>query len=222
MEFEHIEPIVARVMADVDSQRHLSLVRPAPMAHYYQNVAGFFWFEEAYRRMLKTLPLDRPSVFVEVGSYQGQSAAFLGVELINRRIPCTLHCIDPWERPNDQTNGDEIRAAFERNVLPVASVLGDRFRFHAVPSVDAATLFTDAAVDVVWLDGDHSFDGVLSDIDAWWPKLKPGGFMGGDDFMMTPVCQAVCERFAPDYILCHGWTTNPQPMCWPSWIVRKA
>jgi hypothetical protein len=191
------------------------------LAHYYESLDGFFWFQEGYRRMLRTLPRDRPSVFVEVGSYQGKSAAFLGVEILNQNIPCTLHCVDDWSRPNDQDNGEEIRATFERNLLPVAELLGDRFRFHAVPSTDAACLFLDGGVDVVWLDGDHSYEGVTADILAWFPKVRPGGFIGGDDFYMAPVANAVVEQFAPNYILCHGWTTNPQPMPWPSWLVRK-
>src|SRR6266704_791103 len=64
------------------------------MPHYYQELDGFFWFEVGYRRMLQTLALDRPSVFVEIGSYQGKSTAFLGVEILNRQLPCTLHWVD--------------------------------------------------------------------------------------------------------------------------------
>lgn len=190
------------------------------MPHYYQNLQGFFWFEEAYRRMLDTLPKDRPSRFVEIGSYQGKSAAYLGVEILHRELPCTLHCVDSWERPNDQ-EGPPIRAAFDHNIAPLAICLESQLEVHAMGSVDAAQLFADDSVDVVFVDGDHSYEGVTADILAWWPKLKPNGWMGGDDFMMFPVAKAVCDQFAPKYILCHGWTTNPEPMPWPSWLVRK-
>src|SRR6266704_791104 len=103
----------------------------------------------------------------------------------------------------------------------IAAGLEDRFVVHWSPSVAAAEDFPDASADVVWVDGDHSYEGVTADILAWWPKVKPGGWMGGDDFMMFPVAKAVCEQFAPNYILCHGWTTKPEPMPWPSWLCKK-
>ena len=36
--------------------------------------------------------------------------------------------------------------------------------------------------DLVFLDGDHSLEGVAADIEAWWPKVKPGGWLGGHDW----------------------------------------
>lgn len=201
----------------------ISAIQRAPnVEHFYQDIFGFFWFEEGYRRMLQTLPLDRPSVFVEIGSYQGKSTAFLGVEILNRGLPVTLHCVDSWETPNGQANGLAIHDAFERNTTGIAAALEERFVVHWSPSVAAAEDFPEASADVVWVDGDHSYEGVTADILAWWPKVKPGGWMGGDDFMMFPVAKAVCEQFAPNYILCHGWTTMPEPMPWPSWLVRKS
>jgi len=199
-----------------------SNVATPQLEHFYQDIPGFFWFEEGYRRMLQTLPADRPSVFVEIGSYQGKSATFLGVEILNRDLPCTLHCVDAWDAPNGQENGLAIHDAFERNTAAIAAALEDRFVVHWAPSLVAAEDFPDASADVVWVDGDHSYEGVTADILAWWPKIKPGGWMGGDDFMMFPVAKAVCEQFAPNYILCHGWTTMPEPMPWPSWLCRKA
>lgn len=200
--------------------RHLSLVTDR-LEHFYGAVPGFFWFEEGYRRMLNVLSPDRPSIFVEIGSFCGKSAAFLGVELVNRRIPCTLTCVDSWLFPNPE-NGAEIRAAFDQHLAPVAALLGERFQPLAMPSLEAATLFAPQSVDVVWVDGDHHYESVKADILAWFPKLKPGGWMGGDDWAMAPVAQAVCEQFAPNYILGHGWTTMPQPMPWPWWLTRKA
>lgn len=35
--------------------------------------------------------------------------------------------------------------------------------------------------DVVFVDGDHSFEGTLMDLQIWWHRLKPGGFLFGCD-----------------------------------------
>lgn len=45
------------------------------------------------------------------------------------------------------------------------------------------------------LDGDHSYEAVCADIDAWLPKMKPGGYITGDDFLWPGVKKAVFEKF---------------------------
>src|SRR6266576_1391436 len=64
------------------------------LAHFFEDIPGYFWFQHGYSRMLDTLPLDRPSAFVEIGSFHGKSTAFLAVEALNRGIPVTIHCVD--------------------------------------------------------------------------------------------------------------------------------
>ena len=53
---------------------------------------------------------------------------------------------------------------------------------HRTTSVDAALRFPDSYFDWVYIDGDHSADAVAADLSAYWPKIKPGGFLSGDDY----------------------------------------
>ena len=39
------------------------------------------------------------------------------------------------------------------------------------------------SLDFCYIDGNHSYRAVMEDLDAWWPKVKIGGIMGGHDFM---------------------------------------
>lgn len=43
----------------------------------------------------------------------------------------------------------------------------------------AAGQFSDASVDAVWLDGDHSWCGMLASLERWWPKVREGGVLAG-------------------------------------------
>lgn len=205
--------------------RHLTLVGREPMAHYFESVPGFFWFQEAYDRLLKTLPTDRPSHFLEIGSFQGKSLAWLGVEVLRRGLSqVTLHAVDSFVAWPGMPQGEDLRRLFDENTAPIRDALDGRLRVWPMASLDAAKQFPDESLDVVFVDGDHEYAAVKADILAWWPKLKPGGFMGGDDFQMKPVADAVIEQFAPSgYILVHGWgSADGRMQPWPSWIARKA
>lgn len=194
------------------------------MEHYYHTIPGFFWFKEAYRRLLATLPDDRPSRFVEIGSFQGCSTSWLGVEIVNSGKPVTLYAVDSFVGLSGMPQGETLLGLFQTNTQPIRDALGDQFRVLPLPSLEAVECFDDDSVDVVFVDGDHEYEAVKADILHWWPKLKVGGFMAGDDFNMKPVADAVIEQFAPSgYILVHGWGSAGGAMQpWPSWLARRA
>jgi hypothetical protein len=90
--------------------------------------------------------------------------------------------------------------------------------------VAASTLFSDSELDFVYIDGDHSYEFVSTDIKAWWPKVQSGGILAGHDY--TPgnsdyghtygVIQAVTE-FAEKHALTVN-TTSEQYATW--WVVK--
>ncbi len=43
--------------------------------------------------------------------------------------------------------------------------------------------FYHGAADFIYLDANHSTPAVRADLEAWWPKLKPGGIISGHDYM---------------------------------------
>ena len=49
-------------------------------------------------------------------------------------------------------------------------------------SVDAAKLYDDGSLDLVFIDAGHEFDHVVADIKAWLPKVRPYGFIAGHDY----------------------------------------
>jgi hypothetical protein len=55
-------------------------------------------------------------------------------------------------------------------------------KVHRGNSLDVAPTFAGASLDWVYIDGDHSASAVDTDIRAWFPKIKKGGALVGDDF----------------------------------------
>ncbi len=74
------------------------------------------------------------------------------------------------------------------------------------PSRQAAPLIEDNELDFVYIDGDHSSEGVAWDIELYLPKVKIGGLICGDNWEFMPVRKAVSafidtrnEKFKTDF-----------------------
>ena len=67
-------------------------------------------------------------------------------------------------------------------------------------SLDIVHGIADGVIDVVYIDGLHTYEGVKADIPAWLPKLKQGGFLCGHDYQskFQGVIDAVNEFKTPD------------------------
>mmetsp|Transcript_4876 Transcript_4876/g.7400 ORF Transcript_4876/g.7400 Transcript_4876/m.7400 type:complete len:323 (-) Transcript_4876:159-1127(-) len=59
---------------------------------------------------------------------------------------------------------------------------GCLLRMHHAKSVEGAELFGDHSVDAVFIDGLHTYEGVLDDINAWMSKIRVGGTLIFNDF----------------------------------------
>jgi len=78
---------------------------------------------------------------------------------------------------------------------------------HKGYSKDIAPMIEDGSLDLVFIDGDHSYEGVRLDIDLWLPKVREGGVISGHDYNNTNkygdafkgVDKAVHETFDKDF-----------------------
>lgn len=76
------------------------------------------------------------------------------------------------------------RAAHRDTCVQRLRLYLDGGRAHLVEheSTAAAARFPDNSLDFVYLDARHDLAGVVADIHAWWPKVKPGGVFAGHDY----------------------------------------
>jgi hypothetical protein len=182
------------------------------MNHYYMDIQGWFNFEGPYRDAVREA--KDGSVFVELGCWKGRSSCFLAVEVVNSQKDIKLNFVDHWKGSDEKEHKSDpeketIFSIFTKN-LSKACVAHSIFR---TDTVSASDLFDDNSVDFIWVDAGHEYEDVKADIEAWWPKLRQNGVMGGDDLPMNGVKQAVTEMFPHHEV---GSENG-----WQWWRVRK-
>jgi hypothetical protein len=126
---------------------------------------------------------------VEIGCWKGRSTwALLS------GCPGTVHAVDhfqgsPHERDSfhQEVHTNDIHAEFLANVGVFQNLVT-----HRNESLEASKLIP--AVDMVFIDGSHSFEDVTSDIEAWGPLARK--LICGHDYQFPPVLIAVHQRFA--------------------------
>ena len=128
---------------------------------------------------------------VEIGSYSGEGTVVLADHFKE------VLAVDPWENgydPNDvashQCPMEDVFNAFTERTSPFKNVLYSRGK-----SLDALQFFKDGELDLVYIDGDHRYEGVLADLNGWKAKLRAGGVMAGHDWSFKSVQQALVEVF---------------------------
>lgn len=127
---------------------------------------------------------------VEVGVYQGElSKNILSLHPYLRWIMIDAWSEDTYEGKDERAVSPEWRERYEKNaeenfkqallnIKPYAS----RANFLRLKSIDAAKLFKDNIFDIGFIDAAHDYDSIINDCRAWWPKIKPGGYLSGHDY----------------------------------------
>jgi hypothetical protein len=137
-------------------------------------------FRTFYCRMAEHLP-DGARV-VECGVNVGGSIHYLYLEMLVRRKLFDFHVVDIWE-------GNTVKEQF----IADSAAIGFQYKMFQEDAIKCADRFPDEFFDLVFLDDDHNFEHVKKEIDAWLPKVVPGGILGGHDYTHDPVRLAVEE-----------------------------
>lgn len=178
------------------------------MEHFYRTIEGWCDFADYYAQLVARLP--ESAHIVEIGVWQGQSTAALAVEILNSGKAIRLDVVDHFkgspEIPQNLSEAD-CRARFDQHMAPVRHVIRD---IHHMTSAEAASKYADQSLDAVWIDGGHDTSTVLRDLDAWWPKVKPGGILAGHDADWPSVQNALrpwsqLHGVACDWVSVRSW-----------------
>jgi hypothetical protein len=115
----------------------------------------------------------RPSTFVELGCHSGNSYASFAQAVQALGLPAACYGVDTWR-------GDPHAGHFDETVFEEWSAYHNR-RFATFSQLIRATFddtvehFASGSIDLLHIDGYHTFEGASHDFEAWRSKLSPKG-----------------------------------------------
>ncbi|HRT96267.1 MAG TPA: class I SAM-dependent methyltransferase [Planctomycetota bacterium] len=165
------------------------------------------------------LPLmPRGGIAAEVGVFKGGFSQ----KIIEATRPAKLHLIDPW--PEEVSSGGivakgddlhaQVTARFQERIDAGQVVV------HRATSLQAAQELPDASLDWVFLDANHGYEGMKQDLEAFYPKVRPGGYITGHDYTEAKgygVIRAVRELIEALPVHLVALSTDD----YPSFVLRK-
>ncbi len=131
---------------------------------------------------------ENPLKIVEIGSWCGRSAAQF---YLRCPVGSSLACVDCYSDYEGYykpllTQGIDPKANLLFNMETCARLRPDvAWSLLEKKSLIATESFAPGSLDVVFIDGDHSYNAVFADIVAWRSKVKVGGILCGHDYAAT-------------------------------------
>jgi len=221
--FEHVHPAAGKAQTDETYERSNSAENyHAGQATYERlkkgiklarDIGGWCDYSAFYRALARSIPDG--AVFVEIGSWMGQSIAVFCQELQDIGKAAEVWCVDTFKGEQNQPahveivedNGGSVKHLFDSNTE--AAGVRDMIEAIVGDSAESASKFADGSIDAVYIDAAHDYNSVVKDLAAWFPKVKPDGVFSGHDYPCEDVKRAVDEHAAAN-----GYTVEQIGRVW--------
>jgi MMP 1-O-methyltransferase len=131
------------------------------------------WLSDAQGRALlaAAAAATGQGAIVEIGSWKGRSTVWLaeGARLAGQRV----HAVDRHTQSLEDPTANTL-AEFLDNIRKAG--VADAIEPLVMSSADAAAVVR-GPVELLFIDGDHSFEGVRRDAEIWLPRVMDGGLV---------------------------------------------
>jgi hypothetical protein len=135
--------------------------------------------------------MSKQSVCAEIGVHEGEFSE----QILSLFAPRRLHLVDPWKHEEGGRYqesrygglGSAGQAVMDRRYEKVLEefdeeIRSGQVRVHRALSSSIYDDFEDHYFDWLYLDGNHLYEFVKRDLELYYPKVKPGGCIAGDDY----------------------------------------
>jgi predicted O-methyltransferase YrrM len=163
----------------------------------FDSIKGFLAHEEGLLLYELTKKYCLKNFAVEIGSYCGKSACYIGQACKENKT--YLMTIDHHRGSEEQQYGEEYFDPDEYNydkeivdTLPTLLKNIQKFRFEEVilPVVNSSELASkeiENNIDLVFIDGSHTFESARKDYVSWKNKIRIGGILAIHDIYDSEV-----------------------------------
>jgi hypothetical protein len=129
-------------------------------SHWVEHVPFAFWLVDVLR----------PRTIVELGTYNGVSYSAMCQAVKSLQLPTSCFAVDTWR-------GEEYMGFYSEDVYCDFAAFHDE-RYSAFSQLvrssfdEALSHFEDGSIDLLHIDGVHTYDAVRHDYQSWLPKLS--------------------------------------------------
>ncbi|MDB5278163.1 MAG: family 2 glycosyl transferase [Ferruginibacter sp.] len=165
---EAISPVVFKTPKILTESAYIDHI---PLA-WVEHIPFAFWLMEA----------SRPCVVVELGTHYGISYFSFCQAIQQSNLKSTCYAVDTWE-------GDEHAGFYDEKVFEFVKSINKQYdsfsTLYRATFDQAIHLFNDNSIDVLHIDGLHTYDAVKHDFESWLPKISERGIVIFHDTNVT-------------------------------------
>lgn len=136
--------------------------------------------EQLWVELIQSAKVQR---MAEIGVYRGDFAAHI---LQHCQGLTAYYMIDPWRHLvgwNKPANQDDaVFEEFLREAEKKTDFAAGKRVILRGKTTEVVNQIPDGELDLAYIDGDHTLKGIAIDLQRLYPKVRTGGFLGGDDF----------------------------------------
>ena len=163
-----IKNIFIRSKIKYEKKKHKIILSKKIISNDYFSSHAFYFYN-----LLTKLPKNFK--YLEIGSYEGNSALYVSVNFPESDVTC----VDLWEAVEEYKDKDFniIEKNFDYNLKGLSNI-------NKIKST-SDNFFSKNKImfDFIYIDGNHKFDYVFRDCENAWIFLNKGGFLVCDDYI---------------------------------------
>ncbi len=192
-------PLISSILDDALSPLFWNSERLGQTSAWWSHVPFAHWIVAA----------TRPRLLVELGTHAGVSYTAFCEAVRNTKCGARCYAVDSWE-------GDIHSGAYGEEVFGELSAF-NAARYSGFSELirarfdDALAYFADASIDLLHIDGLHTYEAVSHDFESWLPKLSDTAVVllhdtnvKRDDFGVYKLFDELSQRY-PAFEFSHGF-----------------
>ena len=169
-------------------------------------ILAFLRHEEERCTWIEEYPIITDLIYsmdLRVGCEIGVAYGFQSIFFLENSNIEKLYSIDPYQHFSDYDDSMNFPqpyfdVLYYRTNMRL-SAFKERSSLLRTTSTNAAQQFSSNSLDFVYIDGDHSYKAVRADLEAWFDKVRSGGLVSGDDYVVFPSTADAVNDFVRAY-----------------------